>query len=92
MGATTTDTSSDDTSLSAVINRMTGTDSISTSRPYLKDDARQKTALEGRVDSSPQQEYGFQNYAFPTDLFRYCSSDCTLENALSDFFWNRDPS
>lgn len=36
-------------------------------------------------DSNRYNQPGFQHYAFPADLFRYCSAACTLEKALNGF-------
>lgn len=53
---------------------------------YLKYDNKQSEVI------SSNNEFGFytdthQNYAIPTDLFRYCSPSCTIGNILSDLFW-----
>lgn len=50
---------------------------------YLVYDQQQKEAL-SQLDTE-RAEIGYQNYAFPTDYFRYCSPSCTLEGALTDF-------
>lgn len=76
--AATTDTSTDATSLANVKNRLT-----SNYRTYFTDDSLQKTALATIDTNLKYSELGFQNYAFPTDLFRYCSPECTLDNALT---------
>lgn len=34
-------------------------------------------------------ERAYQNYAIPTDYFRYCSSSCTLSNSLSGLFYKK---
>jgi hypothetical protein len=77
--AITTDTSTDDTSLANVKARLT-----TNYRTYFTDDAAQKAALATLDPNSQYSEWGIQNYAIPTDLFRYCSADCTLEYALAD--------
>ena len=52
---------------------------------YFKYDAQQKASIGAQgLDLS---EPGHQNYAIPTDYFRYCSPRCTLENALTDLFY-----
>ena len=77
--ASTSDTSTDNTSLANVKARLT-----SNYRTYFGDDTAQKEALAAWDVNLQYSEYGFQNYAFPTDLFRYCATSCTLENALTD--------
>ena len=77
--ASTTDSSTDATSLANVKSRLT-----SNYRTYFADDNLQQVALSTLDPALQYSEYGFQNYAFPTDLFRYCSKDCTLESALAD--------
>lgn len=47
---------------------------------YLQYDLKQKEAL-ATLDLE-RSEIGYQNYIIPTDYFRYCSKNCTLENAL----------
>lgn len=50
---------------------------------YFKYDSQQKVAISQQdLDRS---EVGYQNYMFPTDYFRYCSSNCNFENSLADF-------
>lgn len=56
---------------------------------YFEYDARQKEALK-QLESNPIAEPGYQNYAFPTDYFRYCSPECTLENSLSGMFYKKN--
>lgn len=53
---------------------------------YIDYDATQKQALVDNETTSFFRE-SHQNYAIPTDLFRYCSSNCTLSGILNDLFW-----
>ena len=50
---------------------------------YLKYDTQQKTAIS--QEGTGRAVSGYQNYMIPTDYFRYCSKDCTLENSMLDF-------
>ena len=43
-------------------------------------DREQKQAL----SDSRDREVGYQNYMFPADYFKYCSSTCTMEEAFKD--------
>ena len=55
---------------------------INSSSSYTADDDTQAATYNGTYVTGYNQ-IGFQHYAFPSDLFRYCSADCTLEQALS---------
>ena len=41
------------------------------------DETQAQTMLDSR-----DREIGYQNYMFPADYFRYCSANCTMENAF----------
>lgn len=50
---------------------------------YFKYDTQQKTAISQA--GTGRAEVGYQNYMIPTDYFRYCHADCTLEDSMVDF-------
>ena len=55
---------------------------------YFKYDTLQKQALLDHLERDWTVD-GYQNYAIPTDLFRYCHADATLENVLNSLSWKR---
>lgn len=50
---------------------------------YFQYDEAQELALSINNIYDSYQQIGYQNYILPTDIFRYCSSACTLENSLN---------
>lgn len=44
---------------------------------FIYDEMQAQTMLDNR-----DREVGYQNYMFPADYFRYCSSSCTMEDAF----------
>ena len=54
---------------------------------YLSYDEQQKLVIEQQNGNTPRYIKTVQNYMIPTDLFRYCSSSCTLINVLSNLSW-----
>lgn len=56
---------------------------------YFKYDQQQKQAILEQEENE-RAEVGYQNYAFPTDLFRYCSSTCNLQYALAGLFYKQN--
>lgn len=50
---------------------------------YFKYDTQQKTAISQAGNG--RAEIGYQNYMIPTDFYRYCHADCTLEDSMVDF-------
>lgn len=57
---------------------------VNSDSSYTSDDNAQAATYDGNYINGYNQP-GFQHYAFPSDLFRYCSAECTLENALTGF-------
>jgi hypothetical protein len=51
-------------------------------------DELQKECINAQNSTGNYKET-FQNYLVPTDIFRYCSSDCDLSDILSDLSWNK---
>lgn len=73
--------SSNESGLAEVKTRLT--------EKYFKYDTQQKLAIQ------QQQTLGryidsHQNYMIPTDLFRYCHRDCTLNNVLAHLTWKEN--
>ena len=56
---------------------------------YFIYDAQQKDVILQQNGNTPRYVDTYQNYMIPTDLFRYCSSSCTLNSVLSDLDWNK---
>ena len=48
-------------------------------------DRQQKQAL----SVSRDRKEGYQNYMFPADYFKYCSANCTMEEAFKSFTYDR---
>lgn len=55
---------------------------------YFKYDTLQKQAILDHKERSWTVE-GYQNYAIPTDLFRYCHAEATLSGVLQSLQWKR---
>ena len=53
---------------------------------YFKYDAQQKLVIQQQAQYERYMDT-YQNYMIPTDLFRYCSKDCTCSGVLSDLNW-----
>ena len=56
---------------------------------YFKYDAQQKLAIE-QHEANGRYIDSRQNYMIPTDLFRYCSKDCTLSGVLDGLTWKEN--
>lgn len=82
INAYTSDTSTDDTSLANVKARLT--------TKYFTYDSQQSNAMIQQESNRMYIDGTHQNYAIPTDIFRYCNKTCDLSEVLSDLTWYKN--